>query len=70
MWIGGRAICDWAERNGERIPVEAQSFLGDSAIENLQHAIGQNVLYRILLDKIVPTRLLYMRYPKLCRQVF
>src|SRR5580704_7060715 len=49
-----------AERNGERIAVEVQSFLGDSDIENLQHAVGQYVVYRMLLDEIEPARLLYL----------
>jgi hypothetical protein len=49
-----------AEKNGERIAVEVQSFLGDSDVENLQHAIGQYSMYRVLLEQMDPTRRLYL----------
>jgi hypothetical protein len=49
-----------AEKNGEKIAVEIQSFLGVSDVENLQHAIGQYSMYRILLDQIEPTRTLFL----------
>lgn len=49
-----------AERNGERIAVEVQSFLGDSDIENLHHAVGQYAVYRVMLDRIDPDRLLFL----------
>jgi hypothetical protein len=52
-----------AERKDERIAVEVQSFLGDSDIENLQHAVGQYVVYRLLLDEIEESRHLYLAVP-------
>jgi hypothetical protein len=52
-----------AEKGDQRIAVEVQSFLGDSDIENLQHAIGQYVLYRVLLAHTEPDRVLYLAIP-------
>jgi hypothetical protein len=49
-----------AERDGRRIAVEIQSFLGDSDIENLHHAVGQYVVYRALLRRTDPDRVLYL----------
>ncbi|MFO0823302.1 MAG: element excision factor XisH family protein [Gemmataceae bacterium] len=49
-----------AERDGEKIAIEVQSFLGNSEIDDLEHAVGQFVLYRLLLDRIEPERVLYM----------
>jgi hypothetical protein len=52
-----------AERNGEKIAVEVQSFLGLSDIDNLHHAVGQYVVYRLLLDRLYPDKLLYFAVP-------
>jgi XisH protein len=49
-----------AERDGRRIAVEIQSFLGDSDIENLHHAVGQYVVYRAVLGRTDPDRVLYL----------
>lgn len=53
-----------ASRGGELIAVEVQSFLGDSDIENLHHAVGQYVVYRALLDDLHPERILYLGIPE------
>jgi hypothetical protein len=49
-----------AERDGRRIAIEVQSFLGDSDIENLHHAVGQYAVYRVLLARNDSTRVLYL----------
>jgi hypothetical protein len=52
-----------AEKGDQRIAVEVQSFLGDSDIENLQHAVGQYAMYRVLLARTEPERTLYLAIP-------
>src|SRR5438128_561933 len=47
--INGRFV--GAEREGERIVVEIKQFTSKSAILDLEQAIGQYVLYRLLLNK-------------------
>jgi hypothetical protein len=53
-----------AERGGERIAVEVQSFISPSKIADLQQAVGQYVIYRILLDELKADRLLYLAVPQ------
>jgi hypothetical protein len=49
-----------AEREGRRIAIEIKEFRGNSVIVDLEHAIGQYVLYRLLLNKVEPDRELYL----------
>ncbi|HYT94899.1 MAG TPA: element excision factor XisH family protein [Gemmataceae bacterium] len=49
-----------AEKDEQRIAVEIQSFLAESEVEDLQHAMGQFVTYRKVLAKTHPDRVLYM----------
>lgn len=49
-----------AEREGRRIAIEIKEFRGNSVIADLEQAIGQYVLYRLLLNKIDPDRALYL----------
>ncbi len=49
-----------AERQGKRIAVEIKEFQGKSAIGDLEQAIGQYALYRLLLQQIDPERDLYL----------
>lgn len=58
--LGAERSAVAAEKAGEKIAVEVQSFLSNSDIEDLQHAIGQFALYRLLLDRIDPERVLYL----------
>jgi hypothetical protein len=53
-----------AERNGERIAVEIQSFTSNSVVDDLQGAIGQYVLYRSVLSRQQPDRPLFLAIPK------
>jgi hypothetical protein len=52
-----------AERDDRRIAVEIKSFLGDSALNDLEKAIGQYSLYRVLLLRQEPDRVLYLAVP-------
>ncbi|MBD1929409.1 XisH family protein [Trichocoleus sp. FACHB-90] len=56
--IAGRFI--GARRGSSRIAVEIKEFRGNSAIADLEQAIGQYVLYRLLLEQVDPDRQLYL----------
>ena len=49
-----------AERDGERIAVEVQSFVGESHMDSLHHAVGQYCVYRVVLNRTEPERLLFL----------
>lgn len=49
-----------AAKGNQQIAVEIKEFRGQSAIASLEQAIGQYVLYRLLLDQIDPARRLYL----------
>ena len=49
-----------AEKAGRKIAVEIKSFLGKSAITELERALGQFAFYRFLLRRDHPNRLLYL----------
>jgi hypothetical protein len=49
-----------AEKDGRRIAVEIQSFLGRSPVRSLEEAVGQYEIYRMLLTVTDPDRVLYM----------
>src|SRR5262249_3258863 len=49
-----------AEKEGRRIAVEIQSFLGHSPVRSLEEAVGQYAIYRLLLAATDPGRVLYM----------
>jgi hypothetical protein len=53
-----------AEKDGRKIAVEVQSFLSPSDVDDLQHAIGQFVLYKLLLAQTDPDRVLYLAVPE------
>lgn len=52
-----------AEKGPRRIAVEIQSFLSDSVMEDLEKALGQFVLYRAVLARLDPDRVLYLAVP-------
>src|SRR5262249_38660268 len=52
-----------AEKNGEQIAVEGQSFLNMSDVRSLQEAVGQYEIYRVALDQEQPGRQLYLAVP-------
>ena len=49
-----------ATKENQTIAVEIKEFRGQSAVASLEQAIGQYVLYRLLLDQVDPERLLYL----------
>jgi hypothetical protein len=49
-----------ARRGKSQIAVEIKEFRGYSAIADLEQAIGQYVLYRLLLEQVDPGRELYL----------
>ena len=57
-----------AEKGTQRIAVEVKSFLGPSDMQDLEHALGQFVLYRTLLAQREPDRALYLAVPHLVVQ--
>ena len=53
-----------AQRGEEKIALEIKSFLGDSAVRELEIALGQFVLYRMLMRKVEPDRTLLLAVPE------
>jgi len=49
-----------AERGSERIAVEISSFVADSPMRDFQEAVGQFVVYRVLLSQVEPDRSLFL----------
>jgi hypothetical protein len=52
-----------AERAGEQIAVEIKSFVGKSAVADMEQALGQYLLYRSLLQRHEPARRLVLAVP-------
>ena len=53
-----------AEKDGRKIAVEVKSFLGRSEVSDLERALGQFLLYRFLLSRVEPDRVLYLAVPE------
>lgn len=49
-----------AQRRDQRIAVEIKEFRGKSAVNDLEQAIGQYVLYQLLLKQVDPKRRVYL----------
>lgn len=49
-----------AEKEGCKIAVKIKSFLGKSSMTDLERALGQLTLYRFLLARKEPERMLYL----------
>jgi hypothetical protein len=58
LGITGRVI--GAERGDYRLAIEIKELRGKSPIAELEQAIGQYMLYRLLLVQVDPTRRLYL----------
>ena len=52
-----------ATRGSERIAVEVKSFIGRSSVADLEQALGQYLLYRVLLARQEPGRTLFLAVP-------
>lgn len=61
--LGAERLALGAEKAGQRIAVEVQSFLSPSPIRDLQEAVGQYEIYRALLEEMEPDRRLYLAVP-------
>jgi len=53
-----------AEKDKEKIAVEIKSFLSPSPIRDLEEAVGQYNIYRILLTETEPDRILWLAVPQ------
>jgi hypothetical protein len=53
-----------AEKGMQKIAVEVKSFIGDSPITDLERALGQYVVYKAVLKKTEPDRVLYVAVPE------
>jgi hypothetical protein len=49
-----------AEKGKEKIAVEVQTFANPSEVRNLQEALGQYLLYRVILARQQPDRPLFL----------
>ncbi|MDJ1169174.1 element excision factor XisH family protein [Roseofilum sp. BLCC_M154] len=60
-----------AEKYGEKIAVEIKTFLGRSAMYELEKAVGQYIVYRNILEEVENDRTLYLAIPKIAyKEVF
>ncbi len=60
-----------AEKDQRHIAVEIKSFIGKSELEDLERALGQFALYRSVLARREPHRILYLAVPDdILRDVF
>ncbi len=62
--LGAERVAIAAERAGQRIAVEIQSFLSPSPVRDLQEAVGQYDIYRAVLTEMEPDRVLYLALPR------
>jgi hypothetical protein len=53
-----------AQRGLVTIAVEVKSFLGPSDVRDLEEALGQFVLYELVLRQAEPERMLYLAIPE------
>lgn len=49
-----------AEKQGTKIAVEIESFVGISEVEDLKNALGQYILYEKILQRLESERILYL----------
>jgi hypothetical protein len=62
--LGAERTAVAAERSGQKIAVEVQSFLNPSPVRDLQVAVGQYDVYRAVLAEADPERRLYLAVPR------
>jgi XisH protein len=60
--IDGRFI--GAEYQNSRIAIEIKEFRSPSAIANLEQAIGQYIIYQLLLKQVDPERQVYLSHSR------
>ena len=59
-----------AEKDGRRIAVEVKNFLNRSPVTDFEDAYGQFMLYRRILKKEDPERMLYLAVPQFAFETF
>jgi hypothetical protein len=52
-----------AERENQKIAVEIKTFAGRSSMHELHNAIGQYLVYRSMLKRVEPGRVLFLALP-------
>ncbi|MGI0479420.1 XisH family protein [Geminocystis sp. CENA526] len=52
------------EKNGQKIVVEVKSFISRSVMREFETALGQYIIYRIFLKKILPDSKIYLALSK------
>ncbi len=52
-----------AEKDEQHIAVEIKSFVSRSPVDDLENAMGQYILYRSLLKRREPERIIYLAIP-------
>lgn len=62
--LGAERLAIAAQKSGQRIAVEVQSFLNPSPVRDLQEAVGQFDIYRAILAETDPDRLLHLAVPR------
>lgn len=62
--LGAERLTVAAEKGGEKIAVEVQSFLNLSPVRDLQEAVGQYDIYRTVLAEMGSDRTLYLAVPR------
>jgi hypothetical protein len=62
--LGAERVALAAEKGGQKIAVEVQSFLSPSPVRDLQEAVGQYDIYRAVLAESEPERPLYLAVPR------
>jgi hypothetical protein len=62
--LGAERVTLAAEKGGQKIAVEIQSFVSPSLVRDLEEAVGQYEIYRTLLAETEPERLLYLAVPR------
>src|SRR5437660_1477839 len=61
--LGAERLPIGAEKGTEKIAVEVQSFTGPSPVADLQQALGQFTMYRLILAEQQPDRALFLAIP-------
>lgn len=61
--LGVEAPTIVAEQAGRKVAIEIQSFIGDSAVNDLHRAVGQFLIYQAALDAVRPGLPLYLAVP-------
>src|SRR5271157_602209 len=61
--LGAERVTLAAEKPGQRIAVEIQSFLSPSPVRDLQEAVGQYEISKAILAETEPERLLFLAAP-------